>query len=205
MKIALLSIFAVLIISPLIAAEDITMAIMLSNQNGKVNVESVELVEGSVQNIDFPLNDYKADVESLSGNISSVGFYFPERIFPEIESGEITYDDVVLEKSYEEVYFPYYTDVDKLKVYDANNTLVLEYDLSDYRVCNANGRCDLGEDEVSCPSECEQKKEAKEKVEQIAEKPKPEKKEDNNLILYLIILLILLAVFVIIIIKKRKK
>jgi hypothetical protein len=113
--------------------------------------------------------------------------------------------------------FYYYPTIFKLKIFD-NRKLLLEYDLSDYNLCNLDKVCNpLNENEEVCPQDCSitefskslpklkveeedievEKKEAK-------KEPSVKQKDANNLIILIIILAIVLVAIFILIIRKKK-
>jgi hypothetical protein len=66
------------------------------------------------------------------------------------ESGMIKRDNVNFT-----LILPYFENGETMQIYDQNNTLALLVDISNYTVCDSNGKCDYPrENYYSCPSEC---------------------------------------------------
>jgi hypothetical protein len=198
----MLLVFVLLMVQSVLAEG--VMVLQLSNEDGVVNVENVELIDGQATNIDFVATDYNAEVVSLNGKKFVVNFTFPQRVFVEEENNRPLVEDIIIKKSYEEVYVPYYPDVKELNVYDDRGRLVLNYDLKEYRVCNDDGLCLGNENEMNCPNDCAEKVSLSEK--KIKPRTNVVQKQTTQKLNYLVIFAIIIIVIIFyIILKKRKK
>ncbi|MFH0798444.1 MAG: hypothetical protein V1906_03475 [Candidatus Woesearchaeota archaeon] len=202
-------VFVLVLMAGIASAQDVSMYIQLGYDGNNVSVSDAGLADGVGANIDYTSKEYFAVVKSLSGKSSSADFYFPRIIFLDsIAGGPST---IATEDSSVLLYFPYYRDVDRLEVYDSNRRLVLAYGLSDFRVCDFDGRCVGGEDLASCPEDCrtkvvrpteELKQEAAAKLSE--EEPTPAAETSKGFYV-LIIGIILLALIAFMTVKFQKK
>lgn len=201
----LIIILVILAFASLVSAqEEVSMYIQLGLAEDDLSVEEVGLVEGSGVNPPFENNDYSAVVNSISGKTYMVDFFFPGYVFIDSYEGESGIE--LLDWSSQLLYFPYYKDVDKLDVFDSEDNLVLTYDLSDYRICNFDGKCSGVENEFTCTEDCKQVVEdvAKEVKEEITIKPKVQRSKEATYI-FLGLAVVALMIIILIIDKRRKK
>lgn len=145
-------ILAMVLFIGLAYAQETSMYVQLGNDGDKVYVEEVGLVEGEGVNFDYVNSEYSAIIKSVSGKSSSINFFFPKLVYT--DSAAEGPSSIELAQSSQLLHFPYFRDVDKLEVYDSDRRPVLTYDLSEYRVCDFDGKCSGNEDINTCPEDC---------------------------------------------------
>jgi len=133
------------------------MSIQLDKAGDRMSVSNVDLVAGTGSNRHYFSPEYVASVDSLSGNSYKVNFSFPGFIYT--DSTDLSFvnppqEDIQPDTLSQVLSFPFYRDVSKLSVYDNNRRLKMEHDLSDYRICEFDGKCSFGESVDSCPEDC---------------------------------------------------
>lgn len=195
-----LSMFAVFSAAQEAIIGNVVIVASLLYKEENLSFEGVELLEGEPPDYLLqPEDGYQAELLDFEGNEL---FYYKFPVSLQV------YDLAApLPEKHIGLIFPYVRSVKDMNVYDQSNNLLLNVDLSEYAICNLNGKCEpmVGEDIDVCPEDCEIIPEEEIPLEE--ELPVEEEVEEKELPAWLVVLVvaaILLIVILLIRLKKRR-